>query len=358
MDSINNHTLHAFGFNAYGQISQQPLTKVQDTHRTVTRVLMAAWESTFVLTKQGVIELWGYSNAQHEELVAHWNNKELMGNKKIRCIFGDLQLGLGTIDDAGNVLWWGLGRKSVLLGNNIKDAGFCAGLNGLFLLSVDGKVTQYERDQWDHPKVLDIPTVESMAVSTTHVLFGVNGSAPVFGLGSNRMGQLGMDTSTTQHVDQPTRVDFFDGLGMMGAGSSGVKVACGSFHSAVVLHNDLYTFGWNDRGMIGWGTLTGQEEHDDSASLLDSSGIRLASFAGDGGQEADVSVDQVACGTAHTVAIDVSGSAWTCGSDKYSQLGRSLTTTDDYDDCFRRCSTINGKVTDSQAGPWCTFLQT
>lgn len=172
------------------------------------------------------------------------------------------------------------------------------------LILVDGKVTQYERDQWDHPKVLDIPTVESMAVSATHVLFGVKGSAPVFGLGSNRMGQLGMDTSTTQHVDQPTRVDFFDGLGTMGAESSGVKVACGSFHSAVVLHNDLYTFGWNDRGMIGWGALPGQEEHDDSASLLDSSGIRLASFAGDDDQEADVSVDQVACGTAHTVAID------------------------------------------------------
>lgn len=50
MDSISNLTLHAFGFNAYGQISQQSLTKVKDTHRKVTRVLMATWESTFVLT--------------------------------------------------------------------------------------------------------------------------------------------------------------------------------------------------------------------------------------------------------------------------------------------------------------------
>ncbi|KAI8343492.1 regulator of chromosome condensation 1/beta-lactamase-inhibitor protein II [Chlamydoabsidia padenii] len=362
MESTKCHKLYAFGFNAFGQLSKRCSTKVMDRHTNVSRILMTTWESTFVLTDQRMIEIWGFTNARLQALVTYWNKTNLASNKTTLCIYGDLQVGLGTIDDTGNAVWWDIQKDTfdvgngLLLGENITDAGLCHGLNRLYLLSGDGKVQEYDIEQCNQVKELLIPTkVTSMAISTTHVLFGVEGSAPVYGLGSNRMGQLGMDTGTIQHVDRPMVLDFFDGLGTMGNDKeSGVKVACGPFHSAVILHNDLYTLGWNDQGRLGWGSLAGQD-------LNDADPIRLASFINDDGQDIDVLVDKVCCGTNHTVVIDVDGYAWTCGSDKYSQLGRSIVTTnndDGHDDYFRQCKTKEDTMIECDSGPWSTFLQT
>ncbi|ORZ25662.1 regulator of chromosome condensation 1/beta-lactamase-inhibitor protein II [Absidia repens] len=301
-------------------------------------------------------------------------------------MFGDLKVGLGIVNNTGSAYWWPLQqmRKTtnhvdgIWLGDNIKEAGVqCTQKDDPILLiliiltpfyrtfsrsQVDGKVLEYDMDelnqnQQPQSKILTMPHVFSMATSATHVLFAVKGGAPVYGMGSNRMGQLGLDMSLIQHADQPTVLDFFDGLGTMdNSETSAIKVACGPFHSAVTIHHDLYTFGWNDQGRIGWGLPADEGDNDSTCSIYDN-GIKLASFI-DNGRELDVLVDKVCCGSAHTVALDVDGFAWTCGSDKYLQLGRKLENHKDttYDNYFRRCSGIKKTVVDCQVGSWSTLL--
>ncbi|CAO3597454.1 unnamed protein product [Absidia cylindrospora] len=364
----DSYILHVYGFNAYQQLSDCQQTKAIDSHDGISCVLLVTWESTFILTDQNTIELWGYRNTLLDTLVTKWNSNNL----STTSMFGDLKLGLGIVSDTGSAYWWSLQQMEkppddndddgIWLGDNIKEAGVCQETKRIYLLSVDGKVLEYNmdelnRDQQPQSKILAIPYVFSIAMSATHALFAVKGGAPVYGMGSNRMGQLGMDMSLIQHVDQPIVLDFFDGLGTMDdSETSAIKVACGPFHSAVIIHQDLYTFGWNDQGRIGWGRPADEDDNDSTCSIYDN-GIKLASFT-DNGRELDVLVDKVCCGSAHTVALGVDGSAWTCGSDKYLQLGRKLENDKDstYDDYFQRCSGIKKTVVDCQAGSWSTLL--
>lgn len=131
-----------------------------------------------------------------------------------------------------------------------------------------------------------MPPVYSLSASHTHALFYTAGMDPVYGRGSNRFSQLG------QTIDQDScaAIEFFGGLGI---DRQDGMVACGTFHSAVVLAGDLYTFGWRKSGQLGWGV---QEEYGI---------IEMPVFLNEDDQEEeDVYIVKIACGAEHTVAID------------------------------------------------------
>ncbi|CAO3665915.1 unnamed protein product [Rhizopus stolonifer] len=194
----------------------------------------------------------------------------------------------------------------------------------VFLQGCDGKIYQ-------PPHVIQLPQVISMQASSEHVL--CHTSQGIFGIGSNRFSQLaGIESCQT-----PVLIEHFEGLAM-----NSVTIACGPFHSAVAIEGDLYTFGLFKEGRLGWGEGSGDR-------------VDLAVFLDKDGQEVDVNVVKVACGSCHTLVLDDQGKIWSCGSNKYGQLGRTLKGKE-YDLYFGQCTDINEKATDCFAGRWNSFI--
>lgn len=132
----------------------------------------------------------------------------------------------------------------------------------------------------------------SLAASPTHALVYTK-DGRIWARGSNRYGQLGVDPSHTQTLRTFQPIEFFDGLDF-GVADVLRQVACGPFHSAVIVGGDLYTFGWKQDGRLGW----------DESQLEEDVMIGLPTFMDSNGQAVDVTVVQVACGSAHTIAVD------------------------------------------------------
>lgn len=147
--------------------------------------------------------------------------------------------------------------------------------------------------------MLELPRVFEMAMSVNHVLFVVEGSPCIYALGNNNYSQLGLDPYRHRFLDDPKPIDFFDGLCYLNQNNynaHSISVACGPFHSAVIINQDLYTFGWKNRGLLAW-----EEEIEDEE---DDTIINLACFKTFNNQTIEVPIIKVACGSTHTVAID------------------------------------------------------
>ncbi|ORY92291.1 regulator of chromosome condensation 1/beta-lactamase-inhibitor protein II [Syncephalastrum racemosum] len=181
----------------------------------------------------------------------------------------------------------------------------------------------------------------SIAASPTHALVYTK-DGRIWGRGSNRYGQLGTDPSQIQSLDTFQPIEFFDGLDF---GQALRQVACGPFHSAVIVGGDLYTFGWRQDGRLGW----------DESEMEEDVIIGLPTFVDGNDQAIDVTVVQVACGSAHTIAVDDQGRAWSCGSNKYGQLGRPAPP--EGDGVFRQCTAYTGKAIRCSAGRWNSFIE-
>ncbi|KAK9839959.1 hypothetical protein WJX74_001121 [Apatococcus lobatus] len=84
-------------------------------------------------------------------------------------------------------------------------------------------------------------------------------------------------------------------------------VAAGLAHTCLLTAaGDAYAFGWNGQGQLGTGGT--QDAH--LPQLLEASST------------AETAVKQVACGARHTVVLDDTGQAFSCGWNKFGQLGR------------------------------------
>ena len=156
------------------------------------------------------------------------------------------------------------------------------------------------------------PTVNIAAGGNHSLVVGWDGS--VLGFGLHGRGQLGLGGGEAgsgagpHHTFEP----------MLVVGLSHVRawlVTCGASHSAVVVQpigpvlsactqrvSSVYTFGRNDEGQLGLGTL--HDTFHPSPPALAAPPVLLA-----------------AAGAAHTVLCDSSGEVWTCGSNRQGQLG-------------------------------------
>ncbi|KAI7859747.1 regulator of chromosome condensation 1/beta-lactamase-inhibitor protein II [Circinella umbellata] len=348
-------SLYSFGFNAFNQTSSQnnedPI--LQYTQTNVNNVLFASWESTIITKDDNQLEMWGWipeSCSENNDFSKTWENQ------KIKRIFGPIDLGWIGVIDYNNILWYynfnSKNKKKLAI--NIKDADYCQSREEIYILTDQGFVDCYQLkkeqdDLFTFKKRFSIPKVYSMAISFSHVIFYIQeGTDPIFGLNSNRYSQLGFDTTTIQHVDdEPIPIDFFSGLMVQKEAS----VACNSFHSAVVIDGELYTFGWKKSGRLGRSV---EVDEDDI--------IGLAEFRDNENQVVeDVYVIKVVCGINHTMVLDDQGQIWTCGSNQYKQLGRTTDRENEespYDDVFRLCTAYTGLAVDCFAGRWNSFVIT
>jgi alpha-tubulin suppressor-like RCC1 family protein len=116
--------------------------------------------------------------------------------------------------------------------------------------------------------------------------------------GRNDFGQLG--DSTTSNRSSPVTT--------FGGGTTWKQVACGYYHSAAVkTDGTLWCWGRGDQGMLGDNTISSR------SSPITTSG---------GG----TTWKQVATGYFHTLGIKTDGTLWTWGQNQYGQLGDATVT--------------------------------
>ncbi|KAL0138195.1 regulator of chromosome condensation 1/beta-lactamase-inhibitor protein II [Mucor lusitanicus] len=331
--------LYSFGFNAFGQTkkSDDAIVRSPYCHTHTSRVLFTSWETTIVIDDEGVLQFWGFQPPWFSIF------KKLCQQKRnIVSIFGDPNTMMGLIDEQYNVSYVTEASEHLDCMTHVEQAVYCQGQRAILALQqASGQVEHYDIDTLSSHKV-DLPPdsrVTMMSAAHTHVLFLTDSlDVPVLGYGSNRLSQCGIDYQQ-QELKTPTAIDYFCGL------RDATDVACGPFHSAVILGGDVYTFGWSKDGRLGWGP-TRQDDDDDI--------ISLAVFLDVNDQPLEINATKVVCGSAHTLVLDDQGHVWSCGSNAYGQLGRTLPADQQSDAYFRRCS--SDKAIDCFAGRWASFI--
>ncbi|KAI8052143.1 regulator of chromosome condensation 1/beta-lactamase-inhibitor protein II [Syncephalis plumigaleata] len=207
----------------------------------------------------------------------------------------------------------------------------------------DGALHINDEDAW-HNTNDDSATIKLKKISMSDVVFvkvvagyghwlALTKNGDLYSWGSNRFGQLGH--GDTQDRCEPCLVESLHGIKV-------VEIACGTFHSAVITEfGDLYTFGWDNRGQLG---------------LSNSTDIELG-YPNCVDLPTDKNVRKVACGEGHTVIVFDDDTVWSCGWNKYGQLGHSPGNEQSV------WKSIDIPVDSSTAavercicGPWTTFL--
>lgn len=261
--------LYSFGFDGFEQTRND---------NQVKKILFTSWETTVVINgkrekkrdgsgcsyfkEREELMVWGYQPDYMTPLLAQ-------DPQSIRSFFGDPNHGMGLVTkDNRALVVRPVGERSQF--EDIQQGLFSQ--DSLFLLTTAG--TLYRQQQ-----KIALPKVLSMHGSSEHVLCVT--TEGLFGIGSNRFHQLG-----THSTSQPVLIEHFEGLDL-----GQVSLACGPFHSAVVIGGDLYTFGFQKEGRLGWG-----EKRDEV--------VDLAVFLDGKGQGVEVNVIKVACGSCHTIVLD------------------------------------------------------
>ncbi|KAK4512892.1 ubiquitin-specific protease doa4 [Mucor velutinosus] len=329
--------LYSFGFNAFGQTkeSDEAIIRFPYCHTHTSRVLFTSWETTIVIDDEGVLQFWGF---QPPWLSAF---KKLCQQKRnIISVFGDPNSMMGLIDEQHTLSYVTETSEHMDCMTHIEQAAYCQGQRAIFVLKQEsGQVEQHNINTLNSEK-LDLPPgckITKMSAAHTHILLLTDSlDAPVLAFGSNRLSQCGIDYQQ-QELKTPTAIDYFCGL------RDATDVACGPFHSAVILGGDVYTFGWSKDGRLGWGST----KQDDDI-------ISLAVFLDVNDQPIEINATKIACGSAHTLVLDDHGHVWSCGSNAYGQLGRTPPANQQSDTHFRRCSTDTAM--DCFAGRWASFI--
>ncbi|XP_033606882.1 probable E3 ubiquitin-protein ligase HERC4 isoform X2 [Cryptotermes secundus] len=122
------------------------------------------------------------------------------------------------------------------------------------------------------------------------------------------------------------QVDSLAGLHVM-------LVAAGGWHSSAVTEcSDLYTWGWNQSGQLGFctgkNTVRAKQEQTAGPKKLkteytDDVTILSTPLPVIWPLEQEVNVKDVGCGSRHTIALLDDGTVWGCGWNAYGQLGMS-----------------------------------
>lgn len=122
---------------------------------------------------------------------------------------------------------------------------------------------------------------------------------------------------------------------------------------------DLYAWGWNDTGQLG---IRSDQAKLKGLGVLKKDGLNsyrlptVVDFYDEDGNEVELNVTDIACGTRHSAVLLEDNTVWTSGCNKYGQLGFSP---DDQPvvNYFKR-SFHCGQATQILCAPWATVLST
>lgn len=139
-----------------------------------------------------------------------------------------------------------------------------------------------------------------------HVV-GLTDTGSIFTWGNGSRGQLGNDSLNSE--ENPQLLTCLDGILV-------TNIAAGGWHSAAItICGDVYTWGWNNFGQLGFPTNKNTEHgSSDTCSLL--AVPKCVNYP----DHDNVDVKEVSCGTQHTLILLMNGLIYGCGWNKYGQV--------------------------------------
>ena len=143
--------------------------------------------------------------------------------------------------------------------------------------------------------------IDHVVCSEYHIL-ALSSAGKVFSWGTNEFGCLGLGTTRSLKVSQPTEIKTFTNV------SSCVKqVACGEKHCVAVLR---------DGKVFSWGCSTlGQLGHADYDHIGSPAMVQTLQ---------NIPIVRVSVGKSHNIALTAGGEIWSWGSNWSGQLGRKI----------------------------------
>ena len=235
--------------------------------------------------------------------------------------------------------------------------------------------TSYTSPSFHPPTPLLLPIDIQLGISRvscgkSHVLFLTSRGGEVLASGSNSRGQLGLEgVFDVPYGQNPKRVEALEGVVV-------TRIACGGWHSMALSEDgDAYCWGYNDCGQCALPFQRDSEVCDKRRMASDERVHYLAGDAGclqrdnqtvmnddndgehdgDNGKEAyggyrpneipqprsqtlpvpfpfEESIMDVAAGSRHSLFLMKNGAVYSCGNNKWGQLGRKIGKKDDGDD--------------------------
>ncbi|KAK9685781.1 HECT-domain (ubiquitin-transferase) [Popillia japonica] len=192
------------------------------------------------------------------------------------------------------------------------------GTNHTLLLASDGKVYSCGNNDFgqlghDQPRKrpqlvssLDAHSISQVACGASHSL-ALNQWGQVFAWGSDHQGQLGLQLGSDSIQPVPKILKAL-------ATYHVIQIACGENHSIALTNNgDLFSWGANNYGQLGIGTVTPRESN--PTVVVSLTGIPIA---------------LIACGGNHTFALSKSGAVFGWGKNSMGQLGLNDTNSRSY----------------------------
>ncbi|CAO3571493.1 unnamed protein product [Mortierella alpina] len=368
-------------------------------------ILFAGWTCQVAENKDGSLEIRGMHSREEASIVQKYRDHSLDrstmdGSARPKFYgWGSLQgvclpLGDGIIalypcssPDAGVVLSGSDQEEQPLVlseprlvPGRAKDVAACGWSKDHWTVVVDdsGRLFQWsDVDPAKNPVPQAVASAQRPEVVYTRVWAGeahmlaLDTEGTLYSWGSGRYGQLGHGDLSS--LSAPKAIEALQGIRISSA-------ACGaSFSVAVSDSGDVYTFGLNDHGQLGIGKrpTASHGGRDEPLPVRNTALPQLVDFYEEGSDEPlEVTIVSVACGSAHTVALDDQGHAWSCGWRKYGQLSEPVQSDEeDQQRAFERLLSSSGGITLADqflfrrmvldddwtvkglcCGPWTTFV--
>ena len=301
--------LYAFGGNFAGQLGSGTRGGIEEANPTPTLVALpgasgpvtqiaAGGEHSLALTSTG--QLYAFGSNQFGQLGIEANSGAEAANPTPTLVALPGAVGPVTQIAAG-------GRHSLVLTSTGQLYAF--GDNGYGQLgdtTNNGTATPNPT-----PTLVTLPgaggPVTEIAAGGEHSL-ALTSTGQLYAFGWNGYGQLGIETNSNTPNPNPTPAL----VTLPGAGGPATQIAAGGNHSlALTSTGQLYAFGWNGYGQLGFETNSGTETPNSTPAL--------ATLPGAVGQ-----VTQIAAGRQDSLAVTSAGQLYAFGGNRYGQLGREM----------------------------------